>query len=409
MAIFACKTIRVHAQFNPACELYPTRVAEFLDRLVLYMGAVMRKPHIIGLMFLLGLAVGSVGAADVKLDPKAPDRYIVVPGDTLWDISGRFLRDPWRWPQLFEMNRDQIRNPHLIYPGDVIVLDRASGRARLISADTVRLSPKVRIESRESAAVPSIPTEAIEPFLSKPRIMDEATLAKAPRIVATEENRVVVGAGSRAYARGIADGADVVWQVFRPGEALVDPDTKEQLGYEAIYLGDARVIRPGEVSVLEIIRSNQEMNLGDRMFPAPKPSFTQYVPRAPEKPIKGRVLAAYGGLAEVGQNAIVTLNKGIRDGLAVGHVLALYRSPESTAQQRETTGAPLSSVRNSPLWGRTGPTGSDGAIVETSRETNLPVERHGLLFVFRTFDKVSYGLVMQSTAPVHVMDYVQNP
>ena len=369
----------------------------------------MRKLFIISAMLLLSQAGSALAAAaEPALDPNAPDRYIVVPGDTLWGISGRFLKDPWRWPQLFELNKDQIKNPHRIYPGDVIVLDRQAGRARVVALETVRLSPRARVEPLAAEAVPSIPPAAIEPFLTQPLVLDPATLDAAPRIVATQENRVVLGAGSRAYARGINGAPDQYWQVFRPGQPLVDPDTKEALGYEAVYLGEARVVKPGEISTLEIVKSNQEMYIGDRMFPAPKPTFPSYVPRAPDKPIQGRIISAYGGLAEVGALSVVTLNRGARDGVEPGHVLAIVRSPESATNIRYST-EPLSGYRDSPLWGRTGPTGRDDTIRPPVPETNLPRERHGLLFVFRVFDKVSYALVMQASDPVHVLDIVQNP
>jgi hypothetical protein len=376
---------------------------------VLDTGAAMRKSPIIGLILLLTGLGTHAGAAELTLAPNAPDRYIVVPGDTLWGISGRFLNQPWYWPQLFELNRDQIRNPHLIYPGDVIVLDRAAGRARLISSQTVDLKPRIRIEASTASEIPSIPPAVIEPFLSQPLVMDQATIDRAPRIVATEENRVVVGTGNKAYARGISGAAGTFWQVFRPGGALIDPDSKESLGFEAIYLGEARVVRAGEVSTLEIVRSNQEMYIGDRMFSAPKPTFTSYVPRAPEKAIKGRVIAAYGGLAEVGASAIVTLNKGTRDGVEVGHVLAVLRSPESGTSRARYTDDPMTGVRNTMIWGRQGPTGAQDPVTAPSQESNLPTERHALVFVFRAFDKVSYALVMQASAPVSVLDRIQNP
>jgi len=370
----------------------------------------MGKLIIIGAMLLLSLTgTAWAAAAGPALDPNAPDRYIVVPGDTLWGISGRFLKDPWRWPQLFELNKDQIRNPHRIYPGDVIVLDREAGRARIMAGTpTVVLTPKARAEPREAEAIPSIPPAAIEPFLTKPLVIDQATLDDAPRIVATQENRMVLGAGSRAYARGVNGSRDEFWQVFRPGEPLVDPDTQEPLGYEAVYLGDARVVRPGEVSILEIVKSNQEMYIGDRMFPAPKPSFVSYIPRAPEKPIKGRVISAYGGLAEVGAHSVVTLNRGSRDGVEVGTVLAVYRSPESASNIRYST-EPISGFRNTPLWGRQGPSGRDDTIRAPAPETDLPPVRHGLLFVFRTFEKVSYALVMQASSTINILDHVENP
>lgn len=372
------------------------------------MGANMRKLLIIVLVVLFGHGSANVYSADLALDPDAPDRYVVVPGDTLWGISGRFLKDPWRWPQLFELNKDQIKNPHRIYPGDIVVLDRSAGRARVLSGQTVNLSPKVRVEAREGDAIPSIPPSVIEPFLSQPLVIDQATLDSAPRIVATEENRMVIASGSRAYARGVDKSNGEFWQIFRPGAPLVDPDSKEALGYEAVYLGDARIVRPGEVSILEIVRSNQEMFIGDRMFAAPKPSFVTYVPRAPEKQIQGRILSAYGGLAEVGVNSVVTLNRGSRDGIEIGNVFAVYRSAESTSNVRYSS-EPISGFRNTPLWGRQGLSGRDDSIQPPKPETNLPQERHGLVFVFRAFDKVSYALVMQASAPIHVLDRIANP
>jgi hypothetical protein len=218
---------------------------------------------------------------------------------------------------------------------------------------------------------------------------------------------MVVGTGSRAYARGVDGKVDQIWQVFRPGEMLVDPDTKEPLGLQAVYLGDARVVRPGEVSTLQIVKATQEMYVGDRMFVAPPPAFVTYAPSAPSTSVQGRVISAYGGLAEVGTNGVVTLNRGTRDGLQVGHVLAVYRSAQSASNVR--TAEPLTGFRDSALYGRTGPTGADDRRPAPAPETNLPPERHGLLFVFRTFEKVSYALVMHSTAPVNVLDRVQNP
>ena len=367
----------------------------------------MRKLIIIGLLFTLAHASRGY-AAEVVIEPNAPDRYVVVPGDTLWGISGRFMKDPWRWPQLFELNKDQIKNPHRIYPGDVIVLDRQAGRARVVASQEVRVSPRVRIEPREAEAIPSIPAAAIEPFLTQPLVVDQATLDTAPRIVATEESRVVVGSGNRAYARGIQAKVGDYWQVFRPGDPLVDPDSKEYLGYEAVYLGDVQVVRPGEVSIVEIVKSNQEMYIGDRMFAAPKPVFTSYVPRAPEKQIQGRIISAHGSLVEIGPGSVVTLNKGTRDGLEVGNVLSVFRSAESASNLRYNP-EPMSNLRNTPLYGRQGLTGQDHSISAPVPETNLPAERHALIFVFRTFEKVSYALIMHATAPINVLDRVENP
>jgi LysM repeat protein len=390
----------------------------------------MRK-IIISLVILAGFSVS--GAAFAQTPPvlaeDAPDRHVVVPGDTLWGISGRFLKQPWRWPELWQLNKEQIRNPHLIYPGDVVVLDRSGPSLRLLNERAVRLQPAVRAEMLETQrAVPSIPASAIEPFLSRPMVIDRSTIEAAPRIIAMQENRVVIGAGNIAYAKGLPKDKGDAWQVFRPGTEVRDPETGDALGFESVYLGEARVIRTGEIDTLQIVRASQEIQIGDRLFASPKNQFGSYVPSSPEKTVKGVIVSAYGNsIKEVGPNAMVTLNRGTRDGLAVGNVLAIHRSAQSSRDvfrnepmygreglftlKRESTGAaePLSGVRNTPLWGRSGPTGSDPTIKPTEPATVLPDERYGLLFVFRTFERMSYALVLQASRPVNILDIVQNP
>jgi hypothetical protein len=281
------------------------------------------------------------------------------------------------------MNREQIKNPHLIYPGEVIVLDYVGGQARLRKArgvgvpDTVRLSPKVRIEEK-AQAIPSIPSAVIEPFLSRPLVVDKEGLAGAPTIVATENERVIVGAGNKAYVEGLDPAQGNVWQVYRPGTVLRDPETQEVLGYEAIYLGDARVTRGGDPATVSFVRSTQEINKGDRLVVAGDTVYPSYVPHAPDKQIKGRIMSVPGGVAEIGQNAIVTINRGTREGLEVGNVLAAYRLGD-------TVKAP------------------------SGKQVKLPDERNGLIFVFRVFERVSYALVVQSLEPLHINDVVQTP
>jgi len=385
------------------------------------------KRCIISLILLCSFS--AAGAADAPLAANAPDRYIVVPGDTLWSIAGRFLKDPWRWPELMRMNADQIRNPNRIYPGDVLVLDRSGDNAtlRLQQERTVRLSPQARSVPLETAAIPSIPPAAIEPFLTKPLVIETAALDAAPKIVATQENRVVIGAGSVAYAKGLTPEGGEFWQVFRPGNPLIDPDTNQPLGYEAIYLGEARVIHPGDVSTIELLKSTQEVYVGDRMFAAQKSQFPSYVPHAPDKNIQGRIISAYGNMFETGPTGIVTVNRGAQDGLEAGHVLAIYRSVRAIREisrndplygrtglfqiQRPdaTNLEPLSGIRNTPVYGRQGPTGTDNSIKGAEPPPDLPNERYGLLYVFRTFDHVSYALVMEATRPVQLYDVVQNP
>ncbi len=364
-------------------------------------------------------------AADAgALKDDAPDRHIVVPGDTLWSISGRFLKDAWKWPELWKMNQEQIKNPHRIYPGDVIVLDRSSGQLRLEqssggSSGTVKLSPRIRGTSLDAAAVPSIPPSVIEPFLSRPMVVSENELDNAPRITATQENRVATGAGDTVYVGGLTKEMGTLWQVFRRGDALIDPDTGEVLGYVATYLGEARVLKFGDQSTVAITRSAQEIYAGDRLLPAGKqqPTFS-YVPRAPGNSVRGRIISTYSGLWETGPTGIVALSKGAKDGLEVGHVLAILRS-QSTARYE---------MRNSALFGnqgfggdsprtyyaeelnvRNGPLYSRGQPISASQAANLPDERYGLVMIFRTFDRAAFGMVMQSSRPVALNDVVTNP
>lgn len=333
-------------------------------------------------------------SAEIELKDNPPNSYTVVKGDTLWDISGRFLKKPWRWPEIWRMNQDEIKNPHLIYPGDVIVLDLsgASPKLKLLAKgkngrETIKLTPSARSEDLSAKAIPAIPPGAIEPFLTKPLVIEKNGLANAPRIIATQEDRVVLGAGNTAYVTGLTSDKGSRWQVYRPGKPLIDPDTKEVLGYEAIYLGEARVLAFAEVSTIEIEKSTQEIIRGDRLVVAPSPDFPTYVPHVPGQEVKGRIIAAYDGVAEVGQNAVVTLNRGVRDGLETGHVLSILRTGNI--------------VRTGKGYGESGK--------NLKTAVRLPDERYGVAFVFRTFDRVSYALVMEIDRPVQILDLVQNP
>ncbi|MDH4148981.1 MAG: LysM peptidoglycan-binding domain-containing protein [Betaproteobacteria bacterium] len=355
------------------------------------------------------------------MNDTAPERYTVQRGDTLWSISGRYLKEPWRWPELWKMNQEQVKNPHLIYPGDVIVLDRSGGGAQLslLKLDTAKLQPKVRSEPSARSAVPSISPSAIEPFMSRPLVVGIDELEGAARIIAASESRMTLGAGDRAFVRGITKEKGNQWQIFRRGDALIDPETNEILGYEATYLGEARVHQHGDVATIDIVKSVQEVHYNDRLIPLGKqvPVFA-YVPHPPNVKIKGRIINAYGGLQETGPLSIVTLSKGSRDGVQVGNVLAIERS-QTTARY---------SQRTEPLYGRTGLSGSDSPRVyyaetvpprevlgnETqavSRDdiAKLPDDRYGLLMVFRTFDRASFALIMEASRPVAISDYVTNP
>lgn len=380
----------------------------------------MRKA-IISLILLITPALTAVAATSADMRDGAPDRYTVQKGDTLWGISGRYLKEPWRWPELWKMNQEQLKNPHLIYPGDVIVLDRSSGEPQLslVQLDTTKLEPKIRSEASPNSAVPSILPSVIEPFLSKPMVVGENELDAAPRIVATADDRVTLGPGDRAFVQGITKDKGDQWQIFRRGDPLVDPENNQILGYEAVYLGDAQVRQHGDVATVEITKSVQEIYRNDRLLPLGKqtPIFA-YVPQPPKSPVKGRIISTYGGLQETGPLSIVTLSKGSRDGLQVGTVLAIERSQTSARY----------SQRTAPLFGREGPSGSDaprtyysekiparatlmerGEVITNKDIAQLPDQRYGLVMVFRTFDRASFALVMEASRPVTVADYVINP
>ena len=386
------------------------------------MGCAMKKAIISLILLAFGLAAAAATVSDLRED--APDRYTVQSGDTLWGIATRYLRDPWRWPELWKMNRQQVRNPHRIYPGDVLVLDRSGAQPTLaVESQSLgeRLSPRIRVEAGEVGAIQSIPPSAIEPFLSKPLVVGRDELNPAPQIIATQEDRVGLGAGNIAYVQGLANSDVTRWQIFRRGDPLTDPDTKEHLGHIAVYLGEAELLRRGEISTVEITKAVQEVLRGDRLLPVPveRPIFA-YVPHPPQEKVRGRIINTYGSIGETGPLGIVVLSKGRRDGLELGNVLAIYRDQRSARYQR----------RMEPVFGRTGPTGSDrniayfpatddprhSGVLQSSRGAvrekdfaELPAERYGLVMVFRVFDRASYALVMNASRPVTEDDIVTNP
>lgn len=367
------------------------------------------------------LALVSVSARAQALAENAPSSYTVVKGDTLWGISGKFLKEPWRWPEIWSMNKEQIKDPHWIYPGDVINLEfTADGKPRLtldstkmagaIQADgSVRVSPKVRSQAL-GQAIPSIPGAAITPLLTQPIVLDEKNLSEAPKIVATEDSRVIVGTGNRVYVDYLDSKEGVKWQVYRQGDAIIDPDTKEILGYESRYIAEARVTAFGAPSTLEITKSAQEVNRGDRLTPVRETAIPSYSPRAPDTKVSGKIISVNQGVAEAGQFAILTLNRGKRDGLAVGHVLATLRFGETVPTEESGIAARLKGVLPNfvvPDAVVTSPDPREAA--RNAREVKLPNERSGLVFVFRVFDRVSYALVLQTRRPVNIGDVVQTP
>jgi hypothetical protein len=344
--------------------------------------------------------VASAGVPLSELAPDAPERHVVVPGDTLWDISKLFLKSPWRWPELWGMNRDQIRNPHLIYPGQVLVLVKMDGRARLELANgvgggangVVKLSPQMRISALDANPIPTIPLALIQPFLTDTVVFDTDVLAKAPRIVAAQEGHVMLGQGDIAYARGDFGGA-TDFRIFRTSRPLIDPTTKEVLGYEAPYVGTADLTRAGEdrktadgkteivPSTMLIKQVKQEVGIGDRLAPTPQRDLERYIPHAPDKAMSGRIVSLYGEALNAGQNQIVALNRGTRDGVERGHVFALWRDGDAAMDKTGDKAVPI----------------------------KLPDERHGILFVFEVYQKVSYALIISVKEPVKAGDRFTQP
>jgi len=342
--------------------------------------------------------VADAGVPLSALAPDAPDSYTVKRGDTLWDISKVFLTSPWRWPELWGMNKQQIANPHLIYPGQRLELVKGAERAYLKVADgnttampgapgdMVHLSPRVRDATAErgAAAITSIPNNLIEPFLSQPVVFDAADMTMYPRVVATQEGRVSLGRGDAAYVRGITNDKIENYHVFRPARPLYDPDDvdrKRPIAYEAFYLGVLRMAKPGEVATLRVQDSKQEISVGDRLMPIERQPLINYVPHRPDRPIDGRIVSIYEGVNQAGPRNIVTLNRGRLDGLEIGHVLAVLDTGET--------------VRDVTVPGR--------------QYVKLPDEWIGEIFVFRTFDHISYALIMQGAKPVKVGDRFTQP
>jgi hypothetical protein len=343
-------------------------------------------------------------SAELMLQENAPDRHIVVPGDTLWGIASKFLKDPWRWPELWKMNQEQIKSPHRIYPGNVIVLVRSGSQPELKMGEVVRMEPRVRGRDIDPKAIPSISPKTIEPFLTRPMVIEPDGLENAPRIISAQADRVYLGSGDVAYVSGIRNSPlDSIWQIYRQGKPLVDPETKTALGYEAVFLGNGKVTTTGDPATIVIFNAGQEIGKGDRLVAAGPLTHVTYAPHAPDKMIRGQIIATYGGLGETGPQNIVALNRGTSEGLEVGHVLAISR-----------LGRELEVANPVPWYSRPagevfGTMGGAFPIPPKGDGTKLPDERYGTLFVFRTFNRVSYALVMSASRPVQIYDVVITP
>lgn len=347
-------------------------------------------------------------AEPIILAPNHPERYVVVRGDTLWDISGRFLRDPWRWPEVWQGN-PQVANPHLIFPGDVLQLYIIDGRPvmqverggvaiaagvtdggttspRAAPTDAagrplrvVKLSPQVREIDLEKA-IPVIPMDAISQFLERSLVVEEDELEEAPYVVSLADEHVAGGTDYRLYARGIEDEEVERYTVVRPGKEYIDPDSGEYLGMEALYLARAQLVREGDPATFRLSSAKREVLKSDRLLAGEPETFSfSFMPHAPASEIKGRIISAFDAVNQIGQHQVVVLNMGKREGMEPGHVLAVFKDGES--------------VRDPVRGGR----------------VKLPDERAGTVMIFRTFDRVSYALVMDATRAMNLGDRVLNP
>lgn len=365
----------------------------------------MRAPALFMIAIGLALGVSNARAEHVQLKADAPDTYTVVRGDTLWDISARFLQNPWKWPEVWQLNREAIRNPHLIYPGDRIRLIRGDSPQLTLErwVPTVKLSPQVRAEPLAQAepGIPSVPYQAIAAFLNRGGVMTTDELAQAPHILGSTDERVIFAAHDIVYAdAGPAGERD--WQIVRQGPALLDPVTGELLGHQLVYIGEARTLKPGSPQRLRILHTHQEVLERDRLLPVQEANPPQIAPRAPDKPIEARVAAALGGVEGAGPYTTIILNQGRRDGLEVGHVLALYKAGRSVADPR--------CVRASKLAFLAGGLNARSDCMPNKEDTSaLPDQRVGLAFVYRVFDRVAYALVMTAEEPIYVRDVAKTP
>lgn len=340
----------------------------------------MHKFHHLLISCLAGLFLSGIVAAEtVALNSNHPERYTVVKGDTLWDISGMFLRDPWRWPDIWHVNQ-QIANPHLIYPGDVLILTYVNGQPRLtLQRGPMKLSPQVRSAPLDDA-IPTIPVDAIKPFLSRPYVLNPGQLETAPYIVAFADEHMMGGAGQSVYVRSIEDRSQTKFEVVREGDEYKDHETGEVLGYEALFIGSGLLKRIGDPATLLLTATEQESVKGDRLLPVTEDVAIQnFQPKAPATNINGAIISVLNGITQIGQHDVVVVDRGASDGLTVGDILQINHR---------------------------GATIKDAVTPDPGDTVTLPDEKAGIMMIFRTFDRVSFGLVMHATRAIHVMDKV---
>lgn len=323
----------------------------------------------IGLSFYIFCAFSQA----IELNPKHPESYTVAAGDTLWDLADRFLKHPWQWPEIWKDN-PQIKNPHWIYPGDVITLSWADGKPslRIERASEQRLSPSIRT-SPASKPIQTIPIDAIRAFLTHPKLVDEGELEKAPRVIAFADEHLIAGTNDRIYVQAIDSENPRAFMIFRKGETYESKG--EILGHEAVYIADAELQQAGHPATLKISQSAQEIQIGDSLLPIePEKLQMSYEPHAPSRPVRGQIIGVVDGVTQIGQYQVVVIDKGKRDGVEAGHVLQIFQNHQDRAT-----------------------------------DIALPEDNMGLVMAFQAFEKLSFALVMKTTSTVHVLDGIKNP
>jgi hypothetical protein len=329
------------------------------------------------------------------LAPNAPDSYVVKKGDTLWGIAKVFLRDPWFWPEIWQVN-PQVQNPHLIYPGDTLHLVYVDGRARIVlqpgleRGDAARVMPRVRSQPLE-AAVTTIPYETIAAFMSKPSVLEKEQINQAPYVLTTRDSHIMMADGNTVYARGFKGPVELGmhYNLVRIGVPLRDPDDHQILGYNGVFTGTGHVTRVGDPVTLIMTQSTRETYPGDKLFTGDVDVPLDFVPSSPRNLIKGQIMEVSDGVSVIGQYQVVAINRGARDGLAPGNVLAVFQRGESVRDN----------VSKSFISG----------VSSLAPKVRLPDERTGTFMVFKTFNRLSYGLIMEATDVIRVNDYVESP
>jgi hypothetical protein len=316
----------------------------------------------------------------VPLADNHPNEYVVKVGDTLWDIAATFLKDPWFWPEIWHINT-QIENPHLIYPGDVLALVYIDGQPRItnVQASTYRLSPQARI-SPITQAVTSIPYESVSAFLSSGAVLEKRETDRLPYLLDTRGDHLIAAAGNVVYVRGLDDAQlGSRYNVVEVGGPLIDPDDNKLIGYQGKFIGEGTLRRTGDPATVALTDTSEEAVPGDKLIPESVDIPLNFYPRAPSSAIDGRIISVVGGVTQIGQYQVVVLNRNTRDGLSVGDVLTVYQTGE-TIEDRFGGG-----------------------------KVRLPDEEAGTLMVFKVYDRIGYGLIVEATQAIHIHDTVRNP